>query len=288
MSNSFLQPLEDRLLFSVAWDANTTIFGDASISLRKGILIVQGGDGDDRIRFSSSARFGKSPFVFPLPGPIDSKLIVKINGHSASFSFNDIKQIRIEGGGGDDDIQVLPVPPLPTCPTGGVWEYPFGPISFGWQDKPTIILGGDGNDTIVGGDLNDTLSGGAGNDLIYGRSGDDRILGNSGNDEILGNEGDDYIDAGAGDDKVFGTSDHFRLHYDDADTLVGGDGNDELHGESGDDLLLGGSGDDQLWGDEGSDQGRGGAGRDGGNKIEKRRDKIEIALPDPFWGTTCV
>ncbi len=52
---------------------------------------------------------------------------------------------------------------------------------------PTVILGGEGNDTLIGG---------AGDELFYGGGGDDLIDGGGGSDSYYGGSGDDLFMAG--------------------------------------------------------------------------------------------
>ena len=105
---------------------------------------------------------------------------------------------------------------------------------------------------IVGGNGNETLDGGAGGDAIFGRGGDDLIIG--GRDSLASRDINNTIDVEDLEDQT--ESD------DGNDSLYGGGGNDAILGGQGDDILDGGSGNDTLSGQAGVDVFRGGAGVD--------------------------
>lgn len=129
--------------------------------------------------------------------------------------------------------------------------------------RRSLIVGGQGNDTLRGGNGNDDVLGGGGDDSITGDNGNDSLEGGAGNDILSGGNGDDTAKGGSGDDRVFGGDGNDRLEGEDGnDILAGGDGNDDLYGDAGDDSLTGGAGDDELVGGEGRDTLAGGDGRD--------------------------
>ena len=68
----------------------------------------------------------------------------------------------------------------------------------------TIVLAGDGNDSVDGRDGPDMLLGGRGRDIIYGFGGNDYIKGGGGNDLLYGEDGDDLLAGGYGEDTVVG------------------------------------------------------------------------------------
>ncbi len=138
-------------------------------------------------------------------------------------SFGDVTgTVVINGFGGDDVIEVTQQTSL-----------------------PTLISGGDGNDSITGGSGRDQIDGGAGQDLIYGRNGSDVLIGGEAADIIFGGNGSDWIDGGEGDDLLFGENAN--------DTLIGGQGADEIFGGRGKDLLIGLEEEDVLGDDLGKD-----------------------------------
>jgi Ca2+-binding RTX toxin-like protein len=120
--------------------------------------------------------------------------------------------------------------------------------------QPSIMFGGDGNDTLVGGSGNDQIDGGAGNDSLYGGAGGDSLCGDVGNDSLYGGLGKDTLFGDDGNDRLYGEAGQ--------DVLLGGNGNDILYGGIDNDQLFGQAGNDQLYGDAGNDILVGGAGND--------------------------
>jgi len=116
-------------------------------------LFVGGTNGNDVIRVDAGATRGS--------------LVVSVNGRSYG-PFRPTGRVLVYGLAGNDNIFV----------TDAV-------------AAPTVIDGGDGNDTLRGGAGNDVLLGGAGNDILSG---------SGGNDLLIGGEGVDHLDGGAGDD----------------------------------------------------------------------------------------
>lgn len=127
-------------------------------------------------------------------------------------------------------------------------------------DAPSVLRGGDGNDSIAGGADFDNLNGNAGDDVISGGFGNDWVLGGKGNDALSGDYGNDFINGNLGND-----------------TLAGGAGADTVLGGQGNDVLVGGDGNDYLSGDLGADTLTGGLGADtfhtfGGTGIDLIKD----------------
>ena len=60
-----------------------------------------------------------------------SKIDVDLNHKTTQFNLANVKSIRIDGGGGNDDIEIFQ--------------------SFGTIKLKTLMFGGAGNDTLVGG-----------------------------------------------------------------------------------------------------------------------------------------
>ena len=114
---------------------------------------------------------GETPFVLG-PGCVSS-------GASYVASCNGVQDIYLEGGGGDDVLEVSVA--LPASLSGGAG-----------YDK---LLGGGGPDVLDGGSQADVLDGRGGADELYGGDGDDRISGGAGvapdGDLIFGGEGFD-------------------------------------------------------------------------------------------------
>jgi Ca2+-binding RTX toxin-like protein len=160
-----------------------------SATLDLGVLSVVGTHKSDNITLTIEDR---SP----------DQVTVKINGFARRFALTDIDQINIQGGQGNDFIE----------------------IDAGKKNinMPTRIYGSGGDDTLIGGAAKDRFYGGSQNDIIQG---------NNGRDVIYGEAGDDTIDGGGGSDAIFGGTGN--------DSLTGGAGVDTLNGEDGDDRMEG-------------------------------------------------
>jgi hypothetical protein len=131
-------------------------------------------------------------------------------------------------------------------------------------DKPSLIQGQAGNDTIQGGSSADEIDGGSGADQLSRGAGDDVISAGSGNDRVYAGSGDDLVEGESGNDQLFGgNGDDVIFGGTGADYLAGSNGNDMLHGDAGNDSLLGGVGDDDLYGGSGRDELMGSFGDDG-------------------------
>jgi Ca2+-binding RTX toxin-like protein len=98
-------------------------------------------------------------------------------------------QIRIEGGNGDDDMNIGE-PDDPNL----LFIPEYIPIT-----KPLILVGGLGDDTLGGARGDDQLYGGDGSDVLEGRQGNDKLSGGRGVDTVRGDTGNDVLRGGAGD-----------------------------------------------------------------------------------------
>jgi Ca2+-binding RTX toxin-like protein len=177
------------------------------IRIEQDVLVVMGTKRADMITVSN---------VF-YPNPT---LTVSVNGRGASiFSQAGITKIRIEGGDGDDRIEIGP-----ETREGMAFVPEFIPVH-----QVLELIGGNGNDTLIGGDANDILQGGPGNDELAGGDGNDQLDGGPGSDILRGNAGADAI-----------------LGSDGADSINGGPGNDTAVGDDGADQIFGGPGADTF------------------------------------------
>ena len=217
-----------------------------------------------------------------------------------SFQRSTFTSIRVDAGGGDDELIIET------------------DATLSHIDEPMTVEGGDGNDVLAGGRGNDTIRGGSGNDAIEASAGDDIVLGGIGDDRFIWrsniglfwpSDGNDTIDGELGTDtlevhgqpldEVFvlapsgqravlteatvgaslsvGTTERLDVDMlegdDDFNTLAGlltlttlvidgGDGTDVIFGGIGDDVLLGGDGNDSIFGRGGNDIVTGGNGND--------------------------
>ncbi len=169
------------------------------------------------------------------------------------FAVSDVKLIRIEGFGGDDQINLTGdfdfLTSLLVIGGDGNDTVDGGGLS---GTQPLLAFGSNGNDTLIGGPGNDILSGLGGNDILRGNGGNDNIFGGTGNDTITGGVGNDTIDAGNDNDSIQGNGGN--------DTIFGGNGNDFIVGGTlvqqflqnipdGSDTIDGGPGNDYILGD---------------------------------------
>jgi Ca2+-binding RTX toxin-like protein len=200
---------------------------DVSVSQVKKIQI-DGLDGDEDIRFGSSAVTGLQDILIP----------TLINGGAGNdFVQGGAGKDAINGGPGRDDL-----------------DGQGGNDTIHGGDDDDSLHGGAGNDNLYGDNGVDSLFGGIGNDKLYGGSQDDFLSGFEGNDSLLGGPGNDTLDGGDGNDSLSGEGGN--------DTLAGFDGKDALSGGVDDDTLSGDEGDDSLTGGKGNDTLRGRAGKD--------------------------
>lgn len=182
---------------------------------------------------------------------------------SQSFDIADVREVTVNGLGGDDLIILGRLP-----------------IS-------ARVDGGDGSDSVSGGVAADTLTGNSGDDYVFGRQGDDVVSGGGttnadGADEIFGGDGFDTVNykdrvgnvhVGIGTDADDGESGEGDNVHTDVEGAVGGLGDDTFtaaagfggvyfYGNVGDDTLTGANDNDTLIGSEGSDELTGGDGDD--------------------------
>ena len=159
-----LQPLEPRSLLAAVPTISTT-----TTSLGN-LLHIVGTSGNDRISIYNTR----------------SGLQIRHSSGWSKLYAGALAQIRIDGGAGNDLLDVHP--------------------SIGTQ---TILYGGAGTDTLRGGSGNDRLYGGDGRDYLFGNAGDDTLVvfGDRGIDRAYGGAGLDgfWADAGA-DEMIFDAS----------------------------------------------------------------------------------
>lgn len=236
----FLEGLESRRLLTTS-----------PVVLDDGVLSIVGTHKHDRIQVAL----------------VDTTLTVKVNRQCFQFAAADVTSLVVDGGKGNDWIEVSSRVLLPTTLWGGAGDDAIrggGGDDIITGDKGRDKLsGGGGNDALSGGAGDDCLDGGAGDDVVHGDEGSDRISGGEGIDELWGDSGHDKLEGGDGDDQLRGGTgkDHLSGGRGN-DALFGEDDKDQLWGGDGDDWLNGGSHDDQLWGDGGDDTLKGEGGHD--------------------------
>lgn len=224
---------DDNLVLGAGDDTAYGNGGEDRILGQNGFDKLYGGDGADRILGGLSDPVLEGQWLHGGDG--DDVIFGAVNGID-----------EIWGNAGDDRLVV----------NGN----PFGLSS--------IVLGGDGDDTLFGGDGNQSLRGGDGNDRLYGQGGDqDRLYGGDGDDVLNAGTGEEnYLRGGAGNDRLVGSDEandgDYLFGEDGDDVIFGRGGYDSIYGGRGNDRLYGGDGQDWLSGNEGSDILRGGNGPD--------------------------
>jgi hypothetical protein len=108
-----------------------------------------------------------------------------------TFDINSFGAIVVDAGRGNDFVRL---------------DTANGPFTTA---KPTIVVGGSGDDTLLGGSGNELFFGGRGNDFVDGNGGADTAFLGSGNDTFVWDPGDgsDTVEGGSGfDTHVFNGS----------------------------------------------------------------------------------
>lgn len=243
--------------------AGVVTTGNMTVDEMKTALATARGIDEKDVIVLSGTKEGDAIDVTPAK---DGGIVVTINGKEHTYTAEQASRLIINGGDGDDSINVASNVANNLVIMGGAGD-----------DR---IQGGGGCDTIVGGAGNDTLLGGAGNDRITDDSGINKIFGQAGNDVLVahsdatnpngsytnyiyGGSGNDYLEGGNGRDYMSGGDGYDVMYglggndfmYGGAgnDYMDGGEGNDTLSGGAGDDNLVGGKGNDALYGNSGDD-----------------------------------
>jgi len=221
---------------TVAASSNDTFTGDGDnnyLAGNGGVDTLIGGDGNDTYAFTAGQGSiliakGDTNNQDTLRLILDTNSIQSASnwspmvdrvGNDLMLSLDDANSLTLQGWYEDPKYQIHNL--MLSVPGTGALAGTSLDLSY------SILLGGEGVDTLTGGGSAELIFGGAGNDSISGGAGDDVLSGDDGNDTING---------GAGDDIMFGSSGN--------DKLYGGDGFDMLQGGEGVDTLYGGGGND--------------------------------------------
>jgi|GEM_PF-3156961 len=129
----------------------------------KTALIIGGGDNSEDIKVSAKNGFIEVNFQDKL-----TEEVLEFSGLAPA------DRVIIYGNGGDDKIKIY--------------------RELG--TTPTMLFGGDGDDSIRGGMGDDIIVGGAGDDKIEGKEGRDLLIGGDGSDDVVGDDDDDILIAG--------------------------------------------------------------------------------------------
>jgi Ca2+-binding RTX toxin-like protein len=258
---------------------NDIIGGDASAN------VIQGGDGNDTLKFSKGNITGATAIGDTLNGGSG----IDTADYTGASGIN----VTLIGGAGQVEVFV-----------GGLvkqYDQLIGIENIiGSNSQNNItgdtaankITGGTASDTLAGGDGNDTLDGGAGNDSLQGGNNDDSLDGGAGKDSLFGGEGNDILIGGAGSDSLVGGNGIDTADYSsssavtvnltntvlggsppaddgigdvidaDVEIIIGSNYADTFTGRSTEETIQGGNGNDTIIGSDGADSIDGGAGTD--------------------------
>ena len=203
-------------------------FGDDTLEGGSGDDYLSGGDGNDSIKGGTGAD--------NIEAGRGNDVIHVADGEEDSVdcsSGTDTVYVEENAPERDDLLdceKVIPVPPELTDP-GEVDESVIiggdGNDTLNGTPGPDLMLGGFGNDSLFGLDGNDHLEGDPGDDLLDGGNGDDRLQGRKGNDSLLGGAGNDHLEGNFDNDRLDGGPGNDYLEDNlGANTFIGGDGND--------------------------------------------------------------
>jgi hypothetical protein len=208
-------------------------------------------DGQDHVRYTA--------------GPSETNRLTVSPGPAGTIAFSDPGAVVHAAAPGCDEISPHEV----SCLAAAV---PAIAVALGDgadrvtvdADRPGLLDGGTGDDTLTGGAGTEALAGGAGNDVLDGRGGADLMTGQDGVDTVryASRTAPVRVDLTA---LTLGTEGEENEHdtvMADVERATGGAGNDTLTGSDADNVLDGGAGNDTLTGARGADDMRGGSGRD--------------------------
>ena len=264
---------------------NDVIGGDASAN------VIQGGDGNDILKFSKGNSTGTTAIGDTLNGGVGID----------TADYTNAAGINVTLSGGAGLVEVYVGGPLVGGQPVKQYDQLIGIENIiGSDSKDNItgdaaanyIYGAASSDNLSGGDGNDTLDGGAGNDSLQGGNNDDSLIGGSGNDTLLGGEGNDILIGGAGSDSLVGGNGIDTADYSasgavtvdltntvlgstagageaagdvidaDVEIIIGSISADTFIGRATAETIQGGNGNDTIIGSDGADSIDGGAGID--------------------------
>ncbi|MDW5595811.1 hypothetical protein VSS74_15795 [Conexibacter stalactiti] len=152
-----------------------------------------------RVTFGDRGRYG-----ITADPALDCQVTQTGFGSFATCPFAGVTEIRLEGGDGDDELDIswdeLPTEIAYVLDGGPGRDDLEGPT---WPGLGVALLGGEGDDDVYGGQGPDLLDGGPGNDVVDGNDGDDLVHGGDGDDTVSGGRrfSSDLIDGGPGFDQ---------------------------------------------------------------------------------------
>ncbi len=168
---------------------------DSGVDVTNGVMRIIGSIGDDSILINFEDT------------DASNLVTVIVNGEDVFYPLGNVSFIQIDGGGGNDTIEVRNLN-VKTTLNGGAGN--------------DIIRGSLGPDRLNGGDGSDWLNGGDNKDTLYGDAGNDKLFGGAGKDYLNGGAGVNVVRGGAGIDRIVATRlvDDVRGNREDVITLV--------------------------------------------------------------------
>jgi Ca2+-binding RTX toxin-like protein len=151
---------------------------DSGVDVSNGVMRIIGSTGDDRILVNFEHKDGSN------------LMTVIVNGEDVFFPLANVSLIQIDGGSGNDTIEVRNLN-VKTALNGGAGN--------------DVLRGSLGPDRLNGGDGNDWLNGAHNKDTLYGDAGNDKLFGGDGKDYLNGGRGADILRGGAGIDRIAAT-----------------------------------------------------------------------------------
>jgi Ca2+-binding RTX toxin-like protein len=193
-----------------------TLNGDAGNDTLTGLdgnNVLNGGDGDDVLNLSDGDDTLSGGAGFDIVNyngtEADDTLslteaasVITVGGvvtGTADVTAADLERIDVDGGNGDDDIDLSGLS-IEALVNGGAGNDDIN--ASGVTASSVTISGGDGDDALAGGSVADEISGGAGDDTITGNAGNDSVYGGADSDTFVWDNGDgsDLVEGGTGVD----------------------------------------------------------------------------------------
>lgn len=243
--------------------ANEEAFGSHVVTLEKDQISVGRDFGIRRVA-TTTQNLSTGSVTISLLGAADvvvstvsGTVEVRINGlvdPTISIAAADVKNLTVQGGAGDNTIDLFGVTSAAFTHVGGV---------------NVTVTGQAGSDLIVGSSFADDIDSGSGLDTVNAGAGNDTVAGGFGDDQLIGGQGTDLLTVhGSGrltitPSQTIGSGTDFHSEFE-AAVLSGDISNDRIDattvnipvtllGQSGNDTLLGGFSADRLDGGAGFD-----------------------------------
>lgn len=187
--------LRDGITRTVCVTAN---MGDADdcVIASEGPMIIDGGDGDDRVDYSAVSKNTS----INVRVDADGKYFVEKYFSDAQIMEEEIKTSEHQYGKRREKLEYRDVvisswsgSVIDTLSSVEMITGSLGDDRFVGADASDFFYGAGGADNLEGNGGSDILSGGEGDDQLRGGDGDDLLIGEAGNDQIQGDAGDDVI-----------------------------------------------------------------------------------------------